>query len=84
MYGVLPGGVFDGAPLTPPRGVVKSTPGNHQLNASASGAGAPKRQPHACRDWPGEAPSAKTPLPWCMQAGLPFANTQVNVTQLYL
>ena len=31
MYGVLPGGVFDGAPLTPPRGVVKSTPGNHQL-----------------------------------------------------
>ena len=23
--------VFDGAPLTPPRGVVKSTPGNHQL-----------------------------------------------------
>ena len=22
MYGVLPGGVFDGAPLTPPRGVV--------------------------------------------------------------
>ena len=36
--------------------------GKRQLNASASGAGAPKRQPHACRDWPGEAPSAKTPL----------------------
>ena len=31
MYGVLPGGEFDGAPLTPPRGGVKSTPGNHQL-----------------------------------------------------
>ena len=30
MYGVLPGGVFDGAPLTLPRGVVKSTWGNHQ------------------------------------------------------
>ena len=36
--------------------------GKRQLNASASGAGAPKRQPHACCDWPGEAPSAKTPL----------------------
>ena len=32
MYGVLPGGVFVGAPLTPPRGVVKSTWGNHQLH----------------------------------------------------
>ena len=32
MYGVLPGAVFDGAPLTPPRGVVKSTWGNHQLS----------------------------------------------------
>ena len=32
MYGVLPGGVFDGAPLTPPGGVVKSTPGNHQFS----------------------------------------------------
>ena len=32
MYRVLPGGVFDGAPLTPPRGVVKSTWGNHQLS----------------------------------------------------
>ena len=31
MCGVLPGGVFGGAPLTPPRGVVKSTWGNHQL-----------------------------------------------------
>ena len=31
MYGVLPGGVFDGATLNPPRGVVKSTWGNHQL-----------------------------------------------------
>ena len=31
MYGVLPGAVFDGAPLTPPRGVVKSTWGNHQF-----------------------------------------------------
>ena len=25
------GGVFDGAPLTPPGGVVKSTSGNHQF-----------------------------------------------------
>ena len=36
MYGVLPGAVFDGAPLTPPRGVVKSTWGNHQLQASVT------------------------------------------------
>ena len=34
MYGVLPGGVFDGAPLTPPRGVVKFTWGNHQFQSS--------------------------------------------------
>ena len=31
MYGVLSGGVFDGPPLTLPRGVVKSPWGNHQL-----------------------------------------------------
>ena len=31
MNGVLPGGVFVGALLTPPRGVVKSTWGNHQF-----------------------------------------------------
>ena len=31
MYGVLPDGVFDGAPLTSPRGVVKSNWGNHQV-----------------------------------------------------
>ena len=36
MYGVLPGGVFDGAPLTPPSGVVKSTWGNHQLGIGTS------------------------------------------------
>ena len=36
MYGVLPGAVFDGAPLTPPRGVVKSIWGIHQLKLFSS------------------------------------------------
>ena len=44
MGGVLPGGVFDGAPLTPPRGVVMSTRGNHQLSAVSVSRSAPWRR----------------------------------------